>query len=142
MKRIYLIFTLILLTGTILVAQDQQRLQQTQRIESEKIAFFTNKLNLSPEEARNFWPVYNEYNKLKAELNKEKNEVLRNLSQNYKTLSDKELEEGGDKVVSLTLKEADLSKEYHEQFKKVLPAGKVVRLYQVRISLEEFFWIS
>ena len=142
MKRIKLIITLILLTGTILVAQDQKRLQQTQRIESEKIAFFTNKLNLSPEEARNFWPVYNEFSNLRSEVNKEKNEVLRNLNQNYLTLSDKDLEEGGDKVVSLTLKEAELTKEYHEQFKKVLPAGKVVRLYQVenqfrRILLEQ-----
>lgn len=142
MKRIYFIFSLILITGTILVAQDQKKLQQAQKIESEKIAFFTSKLNLSPEEARNFWPVYNEYTRQRSEINKDKNEVLRSINQNFKTLSDKELEDGGDKVVSLTLKEAELTKEYHEKFKKVLPAGKVVRLYQVenqfrRILLEQ-----
>jgi hypothetical protein len=32
-----------------------------QRIESQRIAFITQRLHLSPDEATRFWPVYNEY---------------------------------------------------------------------------------
>ncbi|MGF1926294.1 MAG: hypothetical protein ACQUHE_19130, partial [Bacteroidia bacterium] len=32
-----------------------------EKIEAAKIAFFTQKLGLSPEEAKVFWPIYNDY---------------------------------------------------------------------------------
>ena len=41
-----------------------------ERMQSEKIAFFTAELNLSPEEAQVFWPVYNKLEAEKKELNK------------------------------------------------------------------------
>ncbi len=40
-------------------AERQERMQS--RIESQKIAFITQKLDLSPSEAQQFWPIYNEY---------------------------------------------------------------------------------
>ena len=53
------IFTLLFLICTLFVfAQDGER---GGRIESLKIAFLTKKLNLSPEEAQRFWPIYNNY---------------------------------------------------------------------------------
>ena len=35
--------------------------QNGNRLEALKIAYITNKLNLSPEEAQKFWPIYNQY---------------------------------------------------------------------------------
>jgi hypothetical protein len=32
-----------------------------QRIESQRIAFITQRVHLTPDEATKFWPVYNEY---------------------------------------------------------------------------------
>jgi hypothetical protein len=32
-----------------------------QRIEAQRVAFITQRLNLSPDEAARFWPIYNEY---------------------------------------------------------------------------------
>lgn len=128
MKRTVIILGAIALISTGLRAQE---LRNTDRIESEKIAFFTRHLNLTPDEAKDFWPVYNEFTQKRAELNKEKSEVIRQLNQSLKTMSEKELEEGGDKIVDLTFKEAELAKDYHKEFKKVLPPAKVVRLYQV-----------
>ncbi len=56
MKKNVLIL-LIMLTGFITTghAQDGERLQAL------KIAFLTKKLDLSPEEAQRFWPIYNQY---------------------------------------------------------------------------------
>lgn len=41
------------------LAQDNQRDRNT--LQGYKIAFLTKKLNLTPEEAQKFWPIYNKY---------------------------------------------------------------------------------
>ena len=128
MKKTLILLGVITLVSAGLRAQE---LRSADRIESEKIAFFTRHLNLTPDEAKDFWPVYNELTQKRGELNKEKNEVLRSLNQNFKTMDDKEIEEGGDKLIELTLQEAELAKKYHQEFKKVLPPVKVIKLYQV-----------
>ena len=59
MKKIIL---LILLYGGFLfsaAAQDEQH--DGGRLQAYKIAFLTKKLNLTPEEAQKFWPIYNQY---------------------------------------------------------------------------------
>jgi len=115
MKRISLILMLFAAVSLVGMSQNPQR---GQRLESEKIAFYTSKLNLSPEEAQNFWPVYNLYTQKRGMLNKQKNEVLKSIN---KDLSDKELEEAGDKIIAFGIKEAELAKDYHTEFKKILP---------------------
>ena len=48
-------------------SQQQQPQQQQQqqgdggRLKAYQIAYLTNKLNLKPEEAQRFWPVFNQY---------------------------------------------------------------------------------
>lgn len=41
------------------ISQDDQK--DAGRLQAYKIAFLTKKLNLSPEEAQRFWPIYNKY---------------------------------------------------------------------------------
>lgn len=125
MKKISLILTMLIMFAVLGSAQNVQR---RQKLEVEKIAFFTSKLDLSPDEARVFWPVYNEFSMKRSELNKQKNEVLKSIN---KELSEEELEEAGDKIVDFAVKEAELSKKYHNEFKKILSAKKVLSLYQV-----------
>ncbi len=36
---------------------------RAEKIQSLKIAFITQKLQLTPDEAQKFWPVYNQYDK-------------------------------------------------------------------------------
>ena len=50
-------------------AQDNENEQKPtgERLQALKIAYITKKLNLTPEEAQRFWPVYNQY---EAELKK------------------------------------------------------------------------
>ena len=37
--------------------------QNKEKLESARIAYFTSRMNLTPDEAAKFWPVYNEYRK-------------------------------------------------------------------------------
>ena len=64
MKQIVLIFSLFI--GFISVKAQNENQDRNERIEATRIAFITERLNLSSKEATVFWPVYNEFsNQLK-----------------------------------------------------------------------------
>jgi hypothetical protein len=49
--------------------------QNGERLEALKIAYITKRLDLSPEEAQKFWPIYNQY---AEELKQTRKEAIRN----------------------------------------------------------------
>lgn len=80
--------------------------QNGNRLEALKIAYVTKKMDLSPEEAQKFWPIYNLY---AAELRQTRQNATRN------NQSEIELDE------SLL----GIRKKYNSQFNQVLSAEKV-----------------
>ncbi len=106
MKRSLLI--MFLFTGLLLTAgaQDPPGKERIgSRIEALKIAFLTNKLNLSTEEAQRFWPVYNQYTR---EIRQVRIEQRQNKS------SELDTEENI----------LNIRKKYNAEFTKALNAGK------------------
>ena len=77
MKKL-LVILLIFVQG---VGFAQERLSEEKRkeIESQKIAFFTKELDLSPEEAVKFWPLYNEMGKKVREAEGEMRKKARDM---------------------------------------------------------------
>jgi len=109
-----------------------------EKIKSYKIAFITEKLNLTVEEAQSFWPVYNEFEAKREELNDKKRAIIDGARDNFRTMSDAQIEERSDQFIEFQLTEALLQKEYHARFKKVLPIEKVIRLYIAEHKFREF----
>lgn len=101
-----------------------------ERLNAYKIAFFTRSLNLTTQEAEKFWPVYNEFQNRRTEIQQERALLNRKINQSGMTMSDAEKTEAADNLINLDLKEANLSVEYHKKFKEILPPAKVLRLYQ------------
>lgn len=99
-------------------------------IEAMKIAFLTKKLDLSPEEAQQFWPVYNQYTDKLQEIRKKRRMDNKEAKHNFDEMSDKDVEQAVDNEIVFRQKELDLQKEYHSKFKAVLPIKKVAKLYQ------------
>jgi hypothetical protein len=95
-----------------------------------KIGFFTKKMNLTSEEAEKFWPVYNEYQKQKNLIQRDKIMMIRNFNQNESSLSDSQLTEMGDKLVKDLSDESSLAVAFHRKIKEILPPAKVIRYYQ------------
>lgn len=105
------------------------RQEKKENIEAMKVAFITSKLDLTPEEAQKFWPVYNQYTEKVKELRKKRREDEREAKKNFDELSDKEIEQAIDNDLTIRQKELDLQKEYNTKFKTVLPIKKVSKLY-------------
>lgn len=123
----YLITILLVINFLFAFSQEEDKFD---KFNSMKIAFITEKLNLSSEEAQKFWPVYNEYDKARKELTKEQHTLIKQCKNQDIEYSEKEYEKMSDDYVKMQYDEAKLLTEYHQKFKKVLPAKKVMKLYQ------------
>ncbi|HTA62737.1 MAG TPA: hypothetical protein VK835_09790 [Bacteroidia bacterium] len=95
-----------------------------EKIEALRVAFITQKLNLTADESQKFWPVYNEYqDKLKASRKefRKQPDVFTN---------DKEAQDYLDAELLLKQREFGLYKEYYDKIKKTIPIKKVAELRQ------------
>lgn len=101
------------------------------KIKSEKIGFITVELNLTPEEAQVFWPVYNEIANKKAELQKQVRESYKALLKalNEEGTTDKEIDKLLDNYLAAKQAVKDAGKGEVDKYRKVLPSKKVAKLY-------------
>lgn len=74
MRMKNLIIALFILLPGLALAQGPR--QGFEKIEAEKVAFFTQKLDLSAEEAKIFWPIYNDYQKEQSALRKDRQKSM------------------------------------------------------------------
>jgi hypothetical protein len=127
MKRI-VIFLLIAIIYP--VSRSVAQNPNLEKLNNYKIGFFTKRLNLSSEEAEKFWPVYNEYQVQRNQIQLEKMKLNRTFNQNESALSDTQLGEMGDKYVDYLVQESALAVTFHKKLKTVLPPAKVILYYQ------------
>ncbi len=93
----------------------------TAQIESYRVGYFTEQLQLTPEEGQKFWPVYNQY---RGEL--------KSLRQTYRLDGDDD-SQLADKKIEFEQKKLDLVKKYRPQFEQAIGAQK----YGLLLSAEE-----
>jgi len=95
-----------------------------------KIGFFTKKMNLTSREAEKFWPVYNDYQKQKNLIQREKIMLIRDFNQNESMLDESQLSEMGDKLIKYISDETSLAVAFHSKIKELLAPAKVIKYYQ------------
>ncbi len=127
MKKILLL--LILITSfNISFAQDHRR----EEIESFRVAYFTRQVGLNTDEAKKFWPVYNEMQEEIQKLQRERRMRHRNGREVHENLSDAELEKMINEEFNSRQKELDIEKKYHERYKEILPMKKLAQYYRAQ----------
>ena len=99
-------------------------------VESFKIAFLTKRLDLTPDQAEKFWPIYNQYTYELKTLRERNTKVLLNVYINIETMSDIELNDIVSQELTFRQNELDVTKKYIPQFKSVLPVRKVLKLFK------------
>jgi len=93
------------------------------KINAARIAYITDQLGLTPEEAEKFWPIYREFSKNRAEIKQQYREMKKNPDPN------KTSEQNDQALVDLQFqikqKELDLEKDYSGRLLKVISAQKL-----------------
>ena len=132
MKKLF--GTVSLLVVMVSVASSQERRGQSpemgQRMKAEKVSFLSSWLNLTPEEAQAFWPVYNEFDRKKSELEAKRMDLEYRSNEKMESLSEAELKKMNEGYIAAFAEESHLMQEYNKQFLKVLPLKKVMKLYE------------
>ncbi len=104
-------------------AMGQPPVSQEQRdeVEARRIGFITNEVQLTPEEAQVFWPVYNKYRDELEALRKDRANELMSAKLNFDSYTDEQVNKAIDNEFNSRQKELDISRRYNTEFMKILP---------------------
>ena len=101
-----------------------------ERIESMKIGFLTSEMDLTPEEAQNFWPVYN---KAQEEMHEAMHKVMKAFGEMDRAIrdgkSDKEISSLVHAYTSALSASKGLEEKYAKAYEKVISPTKVAKLF-------------
>lgn len=100
-----------------------------QNLKSQKIAFFTDKIGLTPEEAEVFWPIYNSYWQKKNKIIADRKNKMTYFADHNENMSKEEMTKYANQYINYEMHLARLLDEYHQKFKQILPIDKVMKIY-------------
>ena len=109
MKKIFILFGFITFATLLTQAQVADSAKVRERIKSLEIGYITRQLQLTPEEAEKFWPIFHQYRK---ELNAT---VTENINESKLDREQKVL---------------DVRKKYKKDFVSVLDNGRAEKFYE------------
>ena len=127
-QSLVLIVTLMICAISI-SAQEEPRSDKEQDIKSQRIAFFTVKIGLTPDEAQVFWPIYNAYWDIKNSIIADRKEKMTYFAENFEIMSNEEMIKYADQYIHYEMELAELLDQYHIKFKEILPIDKVMKIY-------------
>jgi len=140
MKKVLIQFVLIFIYMSsiefIAISQNIKNVQN--EILVKKKEFFNEKIPLSVDEQKKFWPIYEDYFKRLNYISQQRNSLLDFFTSNEKNLSSDEINDIYKKLMKLQEDEYNLTKEYFEKFKQILPEGKVIKLFIVENEFKKW----
>jgi hypothetical protein len=113
--------------------QAQPKSDKKDRIQAIKVAYITEKINLSSKQSQQFWPLYNEY---QNEL-KQLNQSLRKNQFILEDMTDDELNIFVENKLKTEEQKIALQRTYLQNYKQVLSIRQIVRLYRAETSFKK-----
>lgn len=131
-KMKHLIIAMLFFIPTITMAQRGG--ERNNEIESYRIAYLTQKLELTAEEAKIFWPIYNDWQKEQSTLRKERSQKMisfRKITEIEK-LSDTEVQTLIMNDFNFKQRDLNLDKKYYYKLRSSLPIKIVGKFYRAQ----------
>lgn len=102
--------------------------ERLREVKAQKIAYLTGRLDLSPEEAQTFWPIYNAYDEARDANRKEMRRTMRPGRAEEAPLTEQQALERLNKGLELRQRELELERTYKDRFVKAIGAVRTVEL--------------
>ena len=109
------------------------RLGNNDKIKAFKVAYLTEKLNLSASEAEKFWPIYNTFEDAQHQLRNETHNKRKSI--HLETISEDDAQQLLDEMEALSKKRYELLNNFTKDLRAILPAKKIILLKEAE---EEF----
>lgn len=129
----HLIITVCLLLFVCTVSNGQSRQERFEAIENQKTAYITNQLKLTPKEAQQFFPLYNQYRKEIRSVKQKKSKGVRS------PMNRNSFNPGND-VIAFDSKEVNIKKKYREKFAKVVGQSRASQFFAVEQEFIELLY--
>jgi len=135
MKKKLILLLLFVLTSMnifLFAQRDERRRAEFEELNKKRVDFITKAMKLNTEEAKVFWPLYNELQEKKVDLNRQLRRTIFEFLGNErekKTHTENEYKEIVNLVAQSKVKEAKLDEDYIAKFAKVISYEKIF-LYQ------------
>ncbi len=132
-KTLYL---LLLFATSTTFSQDYD--EKLDRVKALRVAFITEKLELTPAESEKFWPVFNAYDKNQVELNKQKRQLIKKLHpRNSASLSENELNKLMKEDEKIEDDILNNRKQLSQNLQGVIPTKKILMLRKLEIEFKQ-----
>ncbi len=126
-------FLIICILNTVMSIKAQPKSDKKDRIQAIKVAYITEKINLSSKQSQQFWPLYNEYQNELRQLNqsRRKNPFI------LEDMTDDELNIFVENKLKTEEQKIALQRTYLQNYKQVLSIRQIVRLYRAETSFKK-----
>src|SRR5262249_9777697 len=105
-------------------------------IRANKKALVAANLTLSDDEAAQFWPLYDEYQKKITAVNDRLVALIKDYTTNFSTLTDEHAMQLTQQYLDVEKDRNEIRRDYLAQFGKLLPGRKVARFYQIENKMD------
>jgi hypothetical protein len=102
------------------------------------MAFFNEKLQLTPAESAKFWPVYNDYQNRRDKITRDRTTLMQYYVSNKVNMTEKEASDMVQKYVLFQQEETKLLESFTAKFREFLPAKKVMQVYLVELDFKKW----
>ena len=106
-------------------------------LKRDKVAILTELMELNPEQAAKFWPVYNEYDKGLTKLADERIALIRMYAENYGSLTDQKVTHIATGLLELEGRRNQLKKQYFQRMSQAVSPKLAARFLQIENQIEE-----
>jgi len=130
MKKLVLSLAICLISMNLL-AQSNEFAMMKQVINTEKRAIITEGMMLDEEQAKVFWPIYDEYELERSQLSSRRIKIIEQYAKYYENLSEDMAKKIMTDALKLRSEELALSKKYFKKFGKNLDSKTAARFIQL-----------
>lgn len=123
----FIIFAL----SSLQVSAQHHREKIREKFKTQQIAFISERLELTEDEAQKFWPIYNAYKDEQQSFRRDKK------MRTPDNLTDQEAEEMMDQMQEVKSKELALQNKYIEKMKTAIPPRKIALLFKAESEFKE-----
>ncbi|WP_405202084.1 hypothetical protein [Dokdonia sp. LLG6352-1] len=127
--KIYITLVLTFIIATTTIAQEDKE-SKREKIKALKVAFITERLELTPDEAQTFWPVYNIYDGRVNDIYDTERKVMRELRTDFDSMDEAAATKTLQTIQSLEKQKLDARAELLTGLKDKITSKKTLVLFK------------
>jgi len=105
-------------------------------LKTKKEAIIKEDMQLTPQQAAAFWPIYKNYDAEQNKLIDQKLAVFQDYALNFMTMDDEKADQIAQRVIALDDQRLALRKKYYQLMKSAIPTVLVVRFFHVENQIQ------